>query len=180
MEEKNADYLFTVKSNQKSVLSDIARLNLTQKPCEFKTVDTEHERIETRKIWTSTALNDYLDFPYVQQVFVVERYVYYKKSQKSSREFAYGVTSLPTNQANPERLLSLDRKHWTIENQLHYVRDMVYDEDRSQIKTGNGPQVMASLKNLALNILRLGNYKITKTVRDLADLTHLALRLLGI
>ena len=84
VEEKNADYLFTVKSNQKSVLSDISRLNLTQKPCEFKTVDIAHGRIETRKIWTSTALNDYLDFPYVQQVFVVERYVYYKKSQKTS------------------------------------------------------------------------------------------------
>jgi hypothetical protein len=65
------------------------------------------------------------------------------------------VTSLAPTQASPARLLALVRAHWTIENRLHWVRDVTFDEDRSQIRRGAGPQVMATLRNLAISLLRL-------------------------
>jgi hypothetical protein len=71
------------------------------------------------------------------------------------RETVYGVTSLPPAAASPAHLLALVRAHWTIENRLHWVRDVTFDEDRSQIRRGTGPQVMATLRNLAISLLRL-------------------------
>lgn len=70
-------------------------------------------------------------------------------------ETVYGVTSLRPTQASPARLLALVRAHWTIENRLHWVRDVTFDEDRSQVRRGAGPQVMATLRNLAISLLRL-------------------------
>ncbi len=71
------------------------------------------------------------------------------------RETVYGVTSLAPTHASPARLLALVRAHWTIENRLHWVRDVTFDEDRSQIRRGTGPQVMATIRNLAISLLRL-------------------------
>ena len=70
-------------------------------------------------------------------------------------ETVYGVTSLPPAQASPARLLALVRAHWTIEHRLHWVRDVPFDEDRSQIRHGAGPQGMATLRNLAISLLWL-------------------------
>ena len=76
-----------------------------------------------------------------------------------SIETAYGVTSLGKEQASPERLLQLNRGHWEIENRIHYVRDVTYDEDRSRIRTDNGPRVMATIRNLTIAIARMMNFK---------------------
>ena len=70
-------------------------------------------------------------------------------------ETAYTVTSLAAHQASPADLGDAVRGHWHVENELHWVRDVTYDEDRSQIRTGNRPQVMASLRNLAVTVLHL-------------------------
>ena len=67
----------------------------------------------------------------------------------------YGITSLKPAVANSERLLSLNRGHWSIENRLHWVRDVTFDEDRSRVRRGTGAQVMASLRNLAVSLLRM-------------------------
>jgi len=67
---------------------------------------------------------------------------------------AYGVTSLTAEEATPARLLALVRGHWHMENKLHYIRDFSYDEDRSQVRTGNGPRAMSSLRNLAIVLIR--------------------------
>lgn len=74
-------------------------------------------------------------------------------------EIAYGVTSLNKAEAPAPRLLELNRGHWEIENRVHYVRDVTYDEDRCRIRTGNGPRVMASLRNLAASIHRLMGFR---------------------
>lgn len=74
-------------------------------------------------------------------------------------EFAYAITSLPRQVAKPRDLARMLRSHWCIENGLHYVRDVTYDEDRSRIRTGSGPRVMASLRNIAIVIHRLGGAK---------------------
>jgi hypothetical protein len=78
-----------------------------------------------------------------------------KNSKKWSTETVYTVTSLTAIQARPDQLARFIRGHWGIEDRLHWVRDVTYDEDRSQVRTGNGPRVMASLRNLAITILRL-------------------------
>lgn len=84
-------------------------------------------------------------------------------------------------QASPERLLGLNRMHWGIENSLHWVRDETFGEDRSQIRTGNAPRVMATLRNLAITILRKsGATNIAKAIRELAWKSHAVLSLIGL
>ena len=124
-------------------------------PPQATTTEKGHGRLETRHLWTSTALNTYLAFPHVGQVFCLQRQVCALATGATRRETVYGVTSLPPAQAPPAHLLALVRAHWTIENRLHWVRDVTFDEDRSQIRQGAGPQVMATLRNLATSLLRL-------------------------
>jgi Transposase DDE domain len=94
----------------------------------------------------------------------------------------YGVTSLTgTGELEAEQLLAAARGHWTIENRLHWVRDVVFDEDRSQIRKGNGPRVMGSLRNRAISILRLaGAGSMAKTLRWCGRHTQACLRLIGL
>ena len=118
---RGAHYLFTVKGNQPNMLDDI-RLTLdeliAQRPPDFtdESPKPEHGRRERRSIWVSSALNDYLDFPGVGQVFAIGRQTVEVKSAKRHSETAYGVTSLTPHDASPQRLLTLNRGHWTIEN----------------------------------------------------------------
>jgi len=150
-------------------------------PPEYKTVDKGHGRLEVRRIQTSAALNDYLDFPYCGQVFRITRTVTELKTGKTRKETVYGITSLTPDKADPQRLLLLNRNHWSIENRSHYVRDMAFDEDRQQIRKGNGPRMMACLRNFAISLLRLaGAVNITKALRDCLASPLLVLRLLGL
>jgi hypothetical protein len=87
----------------------------------------------------------------------VERY--HRGDVTHSLELAYGVTSLTQEQAPAKRLLELNRGHWEIENRVHYVRDVTYDEDRSRIRANNGPRMMASIRNLAISIARMMGFK---------------------
>jgi predicted transposase YbfD/YdcC len=96
-----------------------------------------------------------VQFPYTAQVFALQRETTEIVSQKTRRETVYGITSIAAARANPERLLGLSRGHWSIENRLHWVRDVTFDEDRSRVRRGQGAQVMASLRNLALSLLRM-------------------------
>jgi predicted transposase YbfD/YdcC len=133
-----------------------------------ETVDKGHGRLEIRKIQTSTELLNYLEFSYHQQVMRIERITLMLKSGKQRHEVVFGITSLSPEQASPQQLLELNRGHWSIENSLHHVRDTTFDEDRSQIRTNKAPQVMATLKNLAISILRLNSYKnISRSLSDL-------------
>lgn len=70
-------------------------------------------------------------------------------------ELVHAVTSVPAHHATPQPLGRWVRGHWGIENRLHHTRDVTYAEDHSQVRTGVGPQVMASLRNFALNLHRL-------------------------
>lgn len=137
--------------------------------------------MEVRSIWTSTALRDYLDFPYAAQVFALRREVTEIVSQKRRSETVYGLSSLPPARATPARLLGLSRGHWTIENRLHWVRDVTFDEDHSRVRTGAGAQVMATLRNLTISLLRLaGAQYIAPALRRCARSNPLALRLIGV
>jgi len=96
-----------------------------------------------------------------------------------TEETVYGITSLSPQKAAPSRILLLNRGHWGIENSLHYVRDVTFNEDRSSIRTLNAPHVFASLKNCVISILHLlGKFSIAKTLRHMTYNPHLALKLL--
>ena len=137
--------------------------------------------MEIRKIWTSTEINDYVMFPHCGQVAHLERYRQQIKSGKVHQETAFLITSLSPIEADAQRLMGLARGHWGIENKSHYVRDVTFDEDRSQIRKNSGPRVMATLRNFAISVLRLsGHQNIAAALRDMAAKPHLALRLIGI
>ena len=98
-----------------------------------------------------------------------------------SCETVYGLTSMTSDKAGPARLLDLVRGQWGIENGLHWVGDVTFDEDRSQVRTGSGPRVMATLRNLAIGVLRLaGATNIAAGLRWAARKPVRALALLGL
>lgn len=122
------------------------------------------------------------DFPHVRTTFRLERHVTNLDGTNARHEVAYGLSSIPgTNPRDAERLLRLVRGHWAIENGLHWVRDMTFDEDRSQIRKGSGPRVMATLRNLAISVLRIaGCDGITRATRWCCARTEACLRLIGL
>jgi len=140
-----------------------------------------HGRIETRAIWTSAELVGYSLFPYAAQVFRLERTITRLDGTPRHHEVTYGITSLGPARADAARLLALNRGHWAIENRLHWVRDVTFDEDRSQVRTGAGPHVMASLRNIAISMLRLaGCRNIAEGLRHCARDVARPLRLIGV
>ena len=152
--EQGAHYHFTVQGNQPSLERDIALLFETRGNPDFVEVTPpDHGRIETRRIWCSTELNDYLDFPHLGQVFLIERESIDKKSGALTREIALGITSRSSGEASPKRILAINRRHWSIES-LHYIIDGHYDEDRSRIRTGFGPENITRLRRFAVGILK--------------------------
>ncbi|HBE45688.1 MAG TPA: ISAs1 family transposase [Deltaproteobacteria bacterium] len=182
VQEKQADYCFTVKDNQSNLKEDIAYLRLNETfPPQHETCEKAHGRLEIRKIWTSTDLNDYLEFPFCGQVACIERPSEKIKTGKKYSETVYLIASLSPQKASPKQLLDLNRGRWSIENKSHYVLDVTFDEDRSQIRTRTGPRMMAILRNLAISLLRLANHRnITEALRHMAAKPHLALHLVGI
>lgn len=142
-----------------------------------RTCNKGHGRIETRTLTTTTWLNGYLDWPQVGQVFrlVRERRV---KGQ-TTVEVVYGITSLSRSKADAPRLLGLTRTHWGIENGLHYTRDETLGEDRCRVRKGNSPQVLASLRNVAVHLLRgIDAPSAAAAVREMAAYPHETLKLL--
>jgi predicted transposase YbfD/YdcC len=151
---QQAHYHFTAKANQPALQRDITLLFAQRAAADFVEVaPADHGRIETRRIWCSTALNTYLDFPHVGQVFLIERESIQKKTGKHRREIAVGITSRTPQQASPQRLLAVNRGHWSIES-VHYLIDWNYDEDRSRIRTGFGPENITRLRRFAVGILK--------------------------
>ena len=144
-------------------------------------MDKAHGRLEVRQIRTSTALNDYLKFPHVQPVRCIHRQVTQLKTQKTTEEMVCAITSLPPDEASPQRWLELNRGHGAIENRRHYVRDVTCAEDLSQVRAQNAPQVLAGLRNLVISIFRFLNItNSAQTLRQMAAKPHVALRLLGL
>jgi len=171
VKDRHAHYHFTVKGNQRGVLEDVALWFQNRKQPDFvQHSPPDHGRIETRKIWTTTELNGYLNFPHVEQAFLIERHSLEKKSGLSSCEIAYGITSRTPNEANPERLLRVNRGHWTIENSCHYILDWNYDEDRSRIRTGYGPENITRLRRFAIGIIK--SKRVRSVAQKMRELTH--------
>jgi len=146
-----------VKGNQPEMMADIQlvfqeRRVVAETRSATATVEAGHGRIAVRRLTASSARADYLDWPGLQQVFEIARTVTSQRTGQARRETVYGITSLPPQRADADRLLSLVRQHWAIENQSHWVRDVTYDEDRSQVRCGSIPQTIAALRNLAISL----------------------------
>lgn len=112
-----------------------------------------HGRVERRTITTTTWVNDYLaGWPGVAQAFRVER----ERTVRgvTTTEVVYGITSLPRGRAGAAVLLGYTRSHWGIENGLHHTRDETFREDRCRVRRGHAPRVLASLRNVAVHLLR--------------------------
>jgi predicted transposase YbfD/YdcC len=186
------DYLLIVKENQATLLRAIttlfasradAALRAASLPAwdmrEATTVDKGHGRLEVRHLVASTTLNDYLAWPGLAQVLMVERTWWERGERKTA--VRYGITSLPTAAADAPRLLALVRGHWQIENGVHYVKDVTLGEDRSLIHKGNGPSIMAILRDTVVNVLhRAGWRTIAERLRCYSGDVYAALALLGI
>ena len=153
--ERKAHYHFIVKGNQPTLFQDIQLYFQDRKEPDFIAYDPpDHGRIETRKIWTTTELNSYLDFPHVQQTIMIERESVEKKSGKISHDIAYGITSRNPDEADAQQLLAINRGHWSIENCCHYILDWNFDEDRSRIRTGYGPENISRLRRFAIGVIK--------------------------
>jgi predicted transposase YbfD/YdcC len=120
-----------------------------------------------------------VDWPLLRQVAELTRTITVRKTGKTSHEVVYLITPLTAAEASPQRLLELVRGHWSIENSSHYVRDVTFGEDHSRLRSGQGPQIMAAFRNLAITLIhRQGSSQIAATRRHFASHPRLAFRLL--
>lgn len=165
------DFVWIVKDNQPATRQAIELIFSPEPPpipgsgCppkDFrcaKTIDKQAGRLEERKITTSSLLNDYLDWPYLGQVFRLERRFTCLATGEVSCEVQYGLTSLSAQAANPERILKIIRSEWGIESGLHYRRDVTFEEDQTRMTHKSMGRVMAIINNLVIGLLNSQGYE---------------------
>jgi predicted transposase YbfD/YdcC len=162
--EHGGEFVLPVKENRRTLFDALDALPWGQVPIACTATDKGHGRITTRTIQVLPAPED-LPFPHVSQVFLIERYVTDMHGQPISAVAALGVASPEPEQANAADLARYVREQWSIES-LHWLRDTLYQEDKSQVRTRSGPRIMAALRNLAIGALRLaGRTDVTEATR---------------
>jgi predicted transposase YbfD/YdcC len=160
--EANGDYMWFVDQNQPGVLNDINQLFVEPKvekgwslpATDFESArscESGHGRVEERIITVSSMLADYTPWPYLAQVFKLERRWWDAKGEHY--EVRFGLTSLPRQVASPVDLLRIARAEWGIENGLHHRRDVTLEEDACQLRRGRAPQTNAALNNVVVSLV---------------------------
>jgi predicted transposase YbfD/YdcC len=151
LHRRHAHWVFTVKGNQPTLLTQLRNLPWQDIPAVHVTVGKAHGRVEHRQV-KLTAVTAGIGFPRARLAAQITRTRRRTGTTgKPGREVAYIITDLDYRNVTAAQLADLVRGHWTIENRLHWVRDVTLGEDLSQIRTGSGPQVMAGLRNLAVS-----------------------------
>ena len=172
----------TVKDNQPGLhqtLKDPPRKDVPA----LSIPDGSHGR-RVRRTLKAVQAPRWVDFPGAAQVIQIRRTRTINKrggGKKKTTEVVHLICSPPVDQARPEQIAAWTRGHWDIENRLHWIRDMVTGEDRHQLRTRNGPQIMAALRNLAISPIRLvhgPHTPIAATTRAMARHPRRAIRLL--
>lgn len=180
--EAGGDYIWFAKGNQPQLEEDI-RLWFEPEakpipgqgrlPKDFETVKETskgHGRLEERTLTVSSQLNDFLNWPYLQQVFRLERRFLFTKTGEIQEQVVYGMTSLSREEITPRNLLKKIRIYWGIENGLHYRRDVTLREDRTRMTKGNAGRIMACLNNLVIGlVLTKTNYSYLPHARRFFD-----------
>ena len=164
--DAGADYLLAVKANQPGLMGEIARF-FTDAPAGLTATATDldkgHGRVEERRVTASTRI-DWLTtdrrfpgeyrFPAIAAIVKVEATVYEKAKQ--SNQIRFYVTSRPVTASQFAEAI---RGHWAIENSLHWVLDVTFNEDAARSRTGHGPNNMAIVRHFAINMVRSHNDK---------------------
>jgi len=171
------NYLWMVKGNQPQLLQDLQDWfdptvtllpGMGCPPKDFRSAtmtNKGHGRMEVRTLTTSSQLNDFLDWPFLQQVFQLQRTITVSKTGKTRHETLYGVTSLPAEQASPSQLLDMLRSYWHIENNLHYPRDVTLHEDQTRFKKHSAAHNMTIINNLILSLIPKSEFPFVPTAR---------------
>ncbi len=193
-EELGAHFVMTVKANTPTLFAALDALDWADVPIAHQATETGHGRRERRTIQVLDTPDHIASlFPHVAQVFLLERYVTRKvrTRRRNSRRHttktittavaALCITSLSAREAAPEHLAGYVRGHWSIENKIHWVRDVTWREDASRVRTASRPRIMVTLRNLALGLIRqAGHTKIAATLRKIKHDPHLLLTILGL
>lgn len=167
---KGGDFLFTIKTNRKFLNRDIlaafqsARDRGQEIRIYQEDLSSAHGRIEQRSI-------EVIDNPYlyksgyinIKQLCKITRYRHKKCTNHESREIALAITSLSEGEASPQALLALNREHWSIENNLHWIKDKIFQEDACKIRNANAPIALSVLRSFAISILHSVSDKITQS-----------------
>ncbi|MBA2396776.1 MAG: ISAs1 family transposase [Ktedonobacteraceae bacterium] len=151
-------YLVIAKNNQPTVRQDIHEFfedpGADQQEWQYyKKVQKGHGRLEVREIWTSCEMNEWFEKEWdgIAQIFKIRRTI--TQGEEVREEIIYGFTSLNRKKASAKRILHLNQKHWSIENRLHYRRDVTLGEDASQVRKRNAPQALAALNGIILALM---------------------------
>jgi predicted transposase YbfD/YdcC len=169
------DYVFTVKANQRSLFAACKNLPWAQVRAHSH-VSTGHGR-RTRRTIKVLAAPARVGFTGATQIAQVPRSL--TRAGRKSVEVVHLITCADHHAAPPATLAAWIQDHWGIQNQLHRVRDVSYDEDRPQVRTANAPHVMATLRNTAISLLRItGATNIAAGLRQHAHDPDLALTIL--
>lgn len=153
LHRRGAHYILIAKANRPRLLRELTTLPWSNVDVAATCTNTGHGRVETRTIKVVRPPRR-LSFPHARQAIRVTRHRR-AHGHKPQTETIYAVTDLDFDQATPAQLAQIIRGHWTIENSVHHVRDMTFDEDRSQTRTGTSAQVMATLRNTAISLHRI-------------------------
>jgi predicted transposase YbfD/YdcC len=192
VEEILAHYLFTIKRNTPALCDEADAIGWAKIPVQHACEESGHGRRERRTLQVADApANIRKRFPHARQVALVERYVTRTERVRKGKRWVkkitktavavFIITSLTAREASPAHLAAYVRSHWTIENKVHYVRDVTFREDASRVRTGPKPRIMATLRNLAMGLIRQAGYtKIAGTIRKIRHDTDLLLTILGL
>ncbi len=162
--QRGGQFVFPVKENRRALFDALDALPWQHTPIADSRIDIGHGRITRRTIRVLPAPPG-LPFPHVNQVWLIERYVTDTTGAHLSAAAQLGVASHTPQQAGPAQIAAINQGHWAVES-LHWIRDTCYREDQSRVRTRSGPRVLASMRNLAINALRLaGRRDITEATR---------------
>ena len=185
LHRRGAHWVLSVKGNQPRLRRQLATLPWREVQTSHRSAETGHGRREIRTLKVVTIAAG-IEFPHAAQAVQVTRRTRPISARTGRRgrwrtETVYAITDLAPHQVRPDELAAWIRGHWQIENGLHWVRDVTFGEDLSQVRTGSSPQVMASLRNLAISLHRLaGAANIAKALRHHCRDTRRPLQLLKI
>jgi predicted transposase YbfD/YdcC len=156
---RGAHWVLTVKGNQPTLRRQLAGLPWREVEVGHRSTETSHGRREIRALKVVTIAAG-IEFPHARQAVQILRRTRPVSARTGRKgrwrtETVYAITDLDPHQARPDELAAWIRGHWQIENGLHWVRDVTFAEDLSQVRIGAGPQIMATLRNLAISLHRL-------------------------
>jgi len=163
-------FVWSIKDNQPDLRAEIEALftieegrtalkTMSQDFQQAESLDKAHGRLERRRLTSSAMLSGDGRWPHLAQVFKIEREIEQLNTGKRRSEISYGVTSLSRQEADAACLLKIVRKHWQIENGLHYRRDWSLREDYCRLKTGSAAQAMAIINNLVIGLVRQAGFQ---------------------